>query len=112
MLSGLVLALLVRGPSILADSEPPDGHRQDSLQQQQRGGEEVFELACASCHGTGFYGAPVIGDFYAWEDRLPKGEQALLKSTIEGLNSMPARGGCANCSDADIQAAVHYLITN
>ncbi len=54
----------------------------------------------------------MIGDVHAWEDRLLKGEQALLKSTIEGLNSMPARGGCANCSDADIQAALHYLITN
>ena len=96
----------------MADSESPDGHRQDSQHQQQRGGEEVFERACFSCHGTGFYGAPVIGDTYAWEDRLRKGEQVLLKSTIDGLNSMPARGGCADCSDADIQAALQYLITN
>ena len=107
-----MLVLLVGGQSSLADSESPDGHRQDSLLQQQRGGEEVFEQACFSCHGTGFYGAPVIGDIFAWEDLLLKGEQALLKSTIEGLNSMPARGGCANCSDADIQAALQYLITN
>jgi len=73
-------------------------------------GELIFQQACFSCHGTGFYGAPVIGDPYEWERRLIKGEAVLLKSTIEGMNSMPARGGCATCSDIEIRRAVRYLI--
>ena len=74
-------------------------------------GETVFDQACVSCHGSGFYGAPVIGDSYAWEDRLKKGEATLIENTLNGLNSMPARGGCAACTDAEVQAAVRYLIS-
>ncbi|MEE4284231.1 MAG: c-type cytochrome, partial [Pseudomonadales bacterium] len=73
-------------------------------------GEKVFEQACFSCHGTGFYGAPLIGDPYDWEERLARGEAALIANTLQGLNSMPAKGGCATCSDEEIQAAVRYLI--
>ena len=75
-----------------------------------RSGEEVFNQACFSCHGTGFYGAPVIGDGYAWEERVQKGVQTLFESTLNGLNSMPPRGACTDCSDAELDAAVRYLI--
>jgi cytochrome c5 len=73
-------------------------------------GKVVFQTACFSCHGTGFYGAPVIGDTRNWDERLAKGKAALLESTLEGMNSMPARGGCVDCSDVEIRQAVHYLI--
>lgn len=77
---------------------------------EARSGEEVFQQACFACHGTGLNGAPVVGDQYAWEDRLQTGRSALLTNTLNGLNNMPPRGGCADCSDAEIEAAVRYIV--
>lgn len=93
----------------MADSTPDTTN--DSTRNLPNG-EVVFQKACFSCHGTGFYGAPVIGDTYDWEERLIKGEAVLLESTLDGMNSMPARGGCATCSDIEIHQAVRYLIEN
>ena len=75
-----------------------------------RSGEQVFQQACFACHGTGLNGAPVVGDQYEWEDRLKKGESVLFENTLKGLNNMPPRGACVGCSDAEIAAAVRYLI--
>lgn len=75
----------------------------------QRTGETVFQQACFACHGTGLYGAPVVGDAYDWQDRLSKGLPVLLENTLQGMNNMPPRGACADCSDTEIEAAVRYL---
>lgn len=105
----LLLSLAFFEQKSLADIETRAAQPADA-QKIQIDGERVFEQACFSCHGTGFYGAPLIGDPYDWEERLARGETELIANTLQGLNSMPARGGCAQCSDAEIQAAVHYLI--
>ncbi len=110
--AALFLVLLATAGSVVSDIVPNDQGDDGTPQSNQRSGEEVFQQACFSCHGTGFYGAPVIGDDYAWEDRLSRGEAALLENTLQGLNSMPARGGCTHCSDGEIQAAIIYLINN
>jgi len=80
--------------------------------QSERGGERVFQQACFACHGTGLNGAPVVGDEYAWQPRREKGVSVLVANTLNGLNNMPPRGACADCSDTEIEAAVHYLIGN
>ncbi len=102
-----ILALFTQ--TTLAESAAYNGNPIDT-QDVEIDGEKVFEQACFSCHGTGFYGAPLIGDPYDWQERLARGEADLIANTLQGLNSMPARGGCAQCSDAEIQAAVRYLI--
>lgn len=106
----LLCILVFFAQRTLADIATYDGQPVDT-QSVQIDGEKVFEQACFSCHGTGFYGAPLIGDQYDWEERLARGETELIANTLQGLNSMPARGGCAQCSDAEIQAAVRYLIS-
>jgi len=93
--AALVLSAFVAGANETADA---------------RSGEQVFNQACFSCHGTGFYDAPVIGDRYAWEARVDKGEPALLENTLRGFNSMPPRGACSDCTDAEIEAAMKYLL--
>ena len=110
--AALFLVLLATAGSVVSDIVPNDQGDDSTTQSNQRSGEEVFQQACFSCHGTGFYGAPVIGDAYAWEERMRSGEAALFENTIQGLNSMPARGGCTHCSDGEIQAAISYLINN
>lgn len=72
-------------------------------------GKAVFDKSCKMCHGTGMMGAPKVGDGKAWGPRLEKGKDALLESVINGLGTMPARGGCRSCSDEDLAAAVDYI---
>ena len=73
-------------------------------------GELVYQDACASCHETGIQGAPILGSNDAWADRLIKGPDALLQNTLHGIGNMPPRGGVPGLSDAEIAAAVKYMI--
>ncbi|WP_165856601.1 c-type cytochrome [Marinobacter sp. JSM 1782161] len=75
-----------------------------------RSGEEVYQSVCAACHNAGVAGAPVTGDAPAWSPRLEKGLDTLITHAIEGFNAMPAKGGCANCPDEEIQAAVEHMV--
>ena len=67
-----------------------------------------------ACHATGAAGAPMLGDAGAWAPRLDKGMDALYASGVNGVagTSMIARGGCSNCSDDEIYAAVDYMVNN
>lgn len=77
---------------------------------QQKSGEQVVKDRCQDCHATGKNGAPRIGDAAAWQPRLQGGVDALTKSAIHGHNAMPARAGIGNLSDADIAAAVVFMV--
>ena len=57
----------------------------------------------------GVLGAPKKGDTAAWDERLAKGMDATLKNALNGLNAMPPKGNCANCSDDEILAAIKYM---
>ncbi|MEH6563699.1 MAG: c-type cytochrome [Halopseudomonas sp.] len=77
-----------------------------------RTGEEVFGKFCTACHGTGVLGAPKSGDASAWQARLDShgGDfDALLQSAINGLNAMPPKGTCADCSDEELLNAIHHM---
>jgi cytochrome c5 len=77
-------------------------------------GQEVFESSCANCHdsliGGFFSGAPTLGDKADWELVVPKGIDGLTGTTIAGIGEMDARGGCVECSDEEIRAAVEYIL--
>lgn len=75
-------------------------------------GAEVMAKVCAACHSSGVLGAPKTGDKAAWSKRLAAGGgvAGLVKSAIQGKNTMPARGGDASLSDAEIKAAVELMI--
>jgi cytochrome c5 len=75
-----------------------------------RSGEEVVKLRCQECHAEGKGGAPRLGDMEAWRPRLQKGVPTLVKSAQSGHNGMPARGGLADLSDAEVKAAVEYMV--
>jgi len=75
----------------------------------QAGVEEKYNASCAFCHSTGAAGAPKTGDKAAWEPRLAKGMDALVKSAREGLNAMPPMGMCADCTDEDFRALIEYM---
>ena len=79
-----------------------------------RSGEDVYNAACMACHTTGAAGAPKLGDVAGWVDRLAKGMDVLYDSGVNGLagTGMIAKGGCMNCSDDEVKAAVDYMVEN
>ncbi len=76
-----------------------------------RSGEQVVKAKCGDCHLTGKDGAPKMGDRDAWIGRVSKGLEKVIASGIHGRGAMPARGGMADLSDAEMRAAVIYMFT-
>lgn len=74
-----------------------------------RSGKTVYEQYCVVCHGEGVAGAPKFHSAEDWKPRETKGMDGLLKSAINGLNAMPPRGSCPDCSDAELKAAIEYM---
>lgn len=74
-----------------------------------RSGQEVYDSACAACHGTGLLDAPKKGDTAAWDKRFEQGEATVLKHAVEGLNAMPPKGTCGDCSDDELMAAINFM---
>lgn len=73
-------------------------------------GEAIYKRVCFACHDTGAAGAPKMGDKAAWGPRIAKGTDALVTSVTNGLNAMPPKGTCADCSADDLKAAVEYIV--
>jgi cytochrome c5 len=70
----------------------------------------LYAQACVTCHAAGVAGAPKLGDKAAWAPRLAGGVDGLTASVIKGKGAMPPKGGAAAASDADIKAAVAYMV--
>jgi cytochrome c5 len=62
------------------------------------------------CHAAGVAGAPKAGDKAQWAPRLKAGMSALYASSIKGKNAMPPKGGNLALTDADVNAAVDYMV--
>ena len=74
-------------------------------------GQTVYEQHCIVCHRDGLAGAPKLQDEKDWKPRMTgKTMKDLLASSIKGLNAMPAKGTCIECSDADLKAAIQYML--
>lgn len=72
----------------------------------EKSGADVVKGVCVMCHGAGLMNAPKIGDAGQWGPRLAQGYETLVKHAIEGIRSMPARGGNPDLTDGEIAAAV------
>lgn len=75
-----------------------------------RSGVTVFTTICSACHATGAAGSPKAGDKAAWAPRIAQGKEVLYKSALGGKNAMPARGGAADLTDAEVKAAVDHMV--
>ena len=73
-------------------------------------GKALYDQACTACHAAGIAGSPKFGDKAAWAPRVSVGVDALTASVIKGKGAMPPRGASVNASDADIKAAVQYML--
>lgn len=78
------------------------------------GGEGVYKGGCVACHGAGIAGSPKFGDKVAWASRIAQGKPTLYEHAIKGYigkaGAMPAKGGNNALADADVKAAVDYMV--
>jgi cytochrome c5 len=70
---------------------------------------EKYNKSCVICHASGTANAPKTGDVAAWEPRLAKGMDALVLSVNNGLNAMPPKGMCFDCSTEEYQALIEFM---
>ena len=73
-------------------------------------GKLVYQAVCAACHTSGLAGAPKLGDAVAWASRLSAGARPMFDSAIKGKGAMPPKGGNASLPDADVRAAVDFML--
>ena len=74
-------------------------------------GKGVYEQTCHVCHATGLAGSPKFGDKAAWAPRIATGMPALYNAALHGLNAMPPKGGNTALTDAQVKAAVDYMVS-
>ena len=77
-------------------------------------GQDTYGKTCVACHGAGVAGAPKLGDKGDWGPRIAQGNDTLYKHAIEGYTGkkgmMPPKGGNTALADADVKAAVDYMV--
>lgn len=74
-------------------------------------GKAVYDRVCAGCHATAVLGAPRPGNAADWAQRLAGGTAKLYRSALQGTaKGMPPKAGRSDLPDADIRAAVDYMI--
>ena len=74
-----------------------------------KAGAEVYNAACAACHGTGAAGAPKFGDAGAWAPRIKQGFDMLVSHAVKGIRAMPAKGGNPDLDDVEVARAVVHM---
>jgi cytochrome c5 len=91
--------------AMVAASQPPV---------PRRNGEQVYQTACLACHDAGIAGAPKLGDKDHWAKRIAKGMDSLYASAVNGTQGsagvMPPKGGNSALSNAEVKAAVDYIV--
>ena len=88
-------------------ANPPPAMRSASTSMEV--GERIYRQVCASCHDDGTFGAPIVGDEARWAPLLRKNFEVLLGNSLEGSRNMPPKGGCTECTNSEIIAAVKYM---
>lgn len=73
-------------------------------------GARVYASTCSMCHASGAAGAPRYGDQDAWAARISQGRQPLYDHALHGFRSMPPKGGRMDLTDAEVEAAVDYMV--
>lgn len=74
-------------------------------------GQKVYENHCIICHRDGVAGAPRFQNEKDWNSRLNgRTIDDLQALVIKGVNAMPPKGTCSECSDSDLKSAIEYML--
>ena len=88
-----------------------DAAGEPALSPQATEGRQIVRRAgCVACHGAGIANAPKLGDKAAWAPRIKNGVPTLYNAALKGMGVMPPKGGNPSLSDADVKAAVDYMV--
>jgi cytochrome c5 len=78
-------------------------------------GESTYKSSCGFCHDAGAAGAPKLGAASDWSARSAQGNDKLYEHSIKGFQGskgfMPAKGGNGAIADADVKAAVDFMLS-
>lgn len=78
-------------------------------------GQSIYDGKCKACHATGAAGAPKLDDAANWAPRLEQGMDVMVKHALEGFKGttgyMPPKGGFMSLTDAEVTAAVAYMVS-
>lgn len=69
-----------------------------------------YLYACSNCHDSGLGGAPKLGDTAAWAERSMDWKSVLKHHATNGFVRMAPKGGFSHLSDAEVAAAVDYMV--
>ena len=72
-------------------------------------GSYLYKKNCFSCHDAGLVNSPKLGDKKAWNSRLNKSIDAMVKTVVTGKSAMPPRGG-TQYTDAQIKEVVIFML--
>ena len=78
--------------------------------QEQLDGKEIYSVRCSACHDSGLLAAPKLNTYSDWASRIERGREVIIDHAIKGYNKMPPRGGNPLLSDAQVTAAVDYML--
>ncbi|KVZ56145.1 cytochrome C [Burkholderia ubonensis] len=72
-------------------------------------GKALYTQVCQACHAAGVLNAPKFGSKEDWAPRLKEPMDTVYNYALHGKGAMPPKGG-SNASDADVKAAVDYMV--
>lgn len=108
LLNAVILLAVCAGPATAVTGETTE--RETVTGHDLALGKQVFTTTCLSCHGKGQYGAPRPGNASDWKERLIQNQETLVRHAIDGHGQMPPKGGYSHLSDAEVEAAVAYVV--
>ena len=85
------------------------------VQDEENIGKILFDKTCSSCHTGGFKGwmtgAPKMGNWDDWEVFFEQGLPVMTKHINEGTKRHEIKGGCTDCTEKQIRAAIEYIMS-
>ncbi len=72
--------------------------------------KKSYETHCAACHAAGKNGAPIPGDVQTWKPIVAAGFLDAYTKIKSGEHGKQIEKTCATCSDADLIAALKYMM--
>lgn len=86
-----------------------------SIQNDPNKGQAIYSHFCATCHAPKpliNVGAPHAHVKADWTPYISHQTIDQMINLIDpGLGAMPARGGCFECSDADLKSAINFMLS-
>ncbi len=73
-------------------------------------GQQIYDQFCFACHDAGVGEAPLFGSLEQWQPRIDQGMEQMLAVSLAGRGLMPPMGTCIMCSEAEMRAAIQYMV--